>query len=117
MLAVSRFQSTPTGFPAGDPCRKARASASLTFQSTPTGFPAGDMGRVYCCAVETGFNPRRPVSRPATFQRQWDRLIAQVSIHADRFPGRRLVSKMSCSRAGLFQSTPTGFPAGDRPAE
>ena len=60
------FQSTPTGFPAGDCVRVWSRPQRDRFQSTPTGFPAGDI--------------------------TWRSLAKEyvVSIHADRFPGRRL---------------------------
>ena len=156
------FQSTPTGFPAGDEdlghgraglsgsfnprppdyrpatcvatrparwlccfnprrpvSRPATTDAMIAsiqgywFQSTPTGFPAGDdQGRASCHATPS-FNPRRPVSRPATVLGALLLAVLLVSIHADRFPGRRRSSSSLHMPAARFQSTPTGFPAGD----
>jgi len=39
------FQSTPTGFPAGDGAPIDEPATLPVFQSTPTGFPAGDVVR------------------------------------------------------------------------
>ncbi len=39
---MTLFQSTPTGFPAGDRAWPAAGAVVKVFQSTPTGFPAGD---------------------------------------------------------------------------
>ncbi len=155
------FQSTPTGFPAGDhaaavdhvvsalvsihadrfPGRRRPAYHAFCrcklFQSTPTGFPAGDTSAPKVASTWSSFNPRRPVSRPATesdtailvppaVSIHADRFPGRrlqpcavssradtVSIHADRFPGRRLVPSLHGSSVKPFQSTPTGFPAGD----
>jgi len=84
------FQSTPTGFPAGDAAQWQQLCVRQSFQSTPTGFPAGDFSGHRVVSRLARFNPRRPVSRPATDE-------------ADRH----------AVDGGLFQSTPTGFPAGD----
>ena len=206
------FQSTPTGFPAGDDTSGDDTDDEDEFQSTPTGFPAGDQGpargarprrcfnprrpvsrpattassatrpdpghdrfnprrpvsrpatrrrrnragrrrfnprrpvsrpatwrcgpRPGCgagfnprrpvsrpattqatptCRAVCRFNPRRPVSRPATYKAGIDAGMSKVSIHADRFPGRRLDIIRSSLPPPVFQSTPTGFPAGDAP--
>ncbi|MEY4750418.1 MAG: hypothetical protein RIQ60_2632 [Pseudomonadota bacterium] len=131
------FQSTPTSFPVGDvredwtqksplvsihahqfpggrPRRWRGARRAGTFQSTPTSFPVGDVtkqqiGQVLnvsihahqfpggrpqgaCCwGCCCGFNPRPPVSRWATL------------------PGDGLMIFK-----GMFQSTPTSFPVGDK---
>ncbi len=39
--------------------------------------------------LQRRFNPRRPVSRPATARNRVTQQVVTVSIHADRFPGRR----------------------------
>ncbi len=83
------------------------------FQSTPTGFPAGDQRNRLTGAWREGFNPRRPVSRPATVPLHVDPFNQYVSIHADRFPGRRPGGCANSWWMTRFQSTPTGFPAGD----
>ena len=112
-VSLTRFQSTPTGFPAGDLFAAAGLLLSLLFQSTPTGFPAGDRFRSNSASGRACFNPRRPVSRPATQAASADVGQHVVSIHADRFPGRRLCAGLLTPSRWQFQSTPTGFPAGD----
>ncbi len=128
------FQSTPTGFPAGDQRLRRRhrrrgrfnprrpvsrpATQCVPEQATVSihadRFPgrrrrrAGLRGSRWRC-----FNPRRPVSRPATRHERHPSRVRVVSIHADRFPGRRLNVASGVDAFVWFQSTPTGFPAGD----
>jgi len=112
-VAPDEFQSTPTGFPAGDVCATPAFSAVFMFQSTQTGFPAGDVAR------SARSHPRGVSIHADRFpgrrllQHQRHAGVAEVSIHADRFPGRRLSSSFRLAGFRSFQSTPTGFPAGD----
>ena len=133
------FQSTPTGFPAGDlawlfrcsahgvsihadrfPGRRPQRSSSMRWPRggfnprRPVSRPATSCSACPRCA-RSGFNPRRPVSRPATCRDCKGLCRAGVSIHADRFPGRRRKPLPAADIADVFQSTPTGFPAGDDP--
>ncbi len=89
LAGTVEFQSTPTGFPAGDAWDYRRQGFSEEFQSTPTGFPAGDDRDWFVRESLKRFNPRRPVSRPATYRSGQKGMAKRVSIHADRFPGRR----------------------------
>ena len=159
---MTLFQSTPTGFPAGDSCwhglfpatycfnprrpvsrpatrRRGRSvcSAGCFNPRRPVSRPATWLPRTRDNSIDS-FNPRRPVSRPATVEGVEAVAVHVVSIHADRFPGRRrpwraelrrracgfnprrpvsrpatsMVSGIRMVTSG-FQSTPTGFPAGD----
>ena len=131
------FQSMPTGFPAGDADQPAHGNAPRCFNprrpvsrpATPQAGPlrAGRLGfnprrpvsrpatpsRRRRMREQASFNPRRPVSRPATAPSCRSCCARPVSIHADRFPGRRLNQPSSSPTSQRFQSTPTGFPAGD----
>jgi hypothetical protein len=84
------------------------------FQSTPTGFPAGDVGGRCrraggAVSIHADRFPGRRPDDPGLVVR-----LQAVSIHADRFPGRRPVRRYRPGLVLLFQSTPTGFPAGDK---
>ena len=107
------FQSTPTGFPAGDAADAVRPAMGCCFNPRrPVSRPA--TGRSWCAGTaRPRFNPRRPVSRPATKCGNTARVTVDVSIHADRFPGRRPAPAEAAPQTRPFQSTPTGFPAGD----
>ncbi len=89
---------------------------SSKFQSTPTGFPAGDHDRQRLGKLRDRFNPRRPVSRPATGRRVAPVMLEIVSIHADRFPGRRREQKSTCRRWHCFNPRrPVSRPATTAP--
>ncbi len=109
------FQSTPTGFPAGDySFRSASRVMTLAFQSTPTGFPAGDSDTISSLSRSSMFQST-PTGFPAGDRHAVRPTLEAlaVSIHADRFPGRRPRPPRLPPWPTPFQSTPTGFPAGD----